>query len=124
MENIFDQFSCGRLSLPGGDKEFSNIPWQPHPDFKGVEMKNVVTEGETGGRLRCLLVKIAPGKQIGEHIHSSETELHEVVAGSGVCLCGGREIPYECGVISVMEAGVPHSVTAGEEGLMLFAKFF
>ena len=51
-------------------------------------------------------------------------ETHEVIAGQGVCLNDGTEIPYEEGTVSFFPAGVPHEVRAGTEGLSLFAKFF
>lgn len=50
-------------------------------------------------------------------------ETHEVISGSGVCNNDGTEIAYEPGVISILQKNVPHEVTAGKEGLYLFAKF-
>ena len=50
-------------------------------------------------------------------------ETHEVIKGSGKCVNAGSTIPYEAGTISIMQAGVPHEVTANSEGLYLFAKF-
>ena len=85
--NLFDQLDAsGRLRLPGADAAFGDLPWNPHPDFEGVELKHLITKRETGGQFSCHLVRVAPGKAIGIHAHPTQTELHEVAAGSGVCL--------------------------------------
>ncbi len=55
--------------------------------------------------------------------HETQLETHEVIKGSGKCVNAGSTIPYEPGTISIMQVGVPHEVTAGSEGLYLFAKF-
>lgn len=120
---IFSAFDNGTLRLPSTTVKFADIPWSKHPDFDGVELKHIVTANETAGQFSYHLVRIAPGKKIENHIHKSQLETHEVIAGSGVCINDGAAIPYDTGVISILPAGVPHEVTAGEDGLFLFAKF-
>ncbi len=50
-------------------------------------------------------------------------ETHEVMKGSGKCVNAGSIILYEAGTITILQAGTPHEVTVGSEGLYLFAKF-
>lgn len=120
--NLFETFSTeGRLS--GGAVSFGELPWNKHPAFDGVELKHIVTARETGGLFSYHLVRIAPGKAIGSHIHQTQLETHEVIAGAGVCVNGGVRLAYEPGVISILPKGSPHEVTAGPDGLCLFAKF-
>ena len=69
------------------------------------------------------LVRIAPNKKIGNHIHADQLETHEVIYGDGVCMNEGVELEYSIGTISIMKKGMPHEVIAGDEGLLLFAKF-
>lgn len=120
---LFDAFDNGTLRLPASTVKFADIPWAKHPDFDGVELKHIVTAGKTAGQCSYHLVRIAPGKKIGNHIHKTQLETHEVIAGSGVCINDGAAIAYDTGVISILPAGIPHEVTAGENGLFLFAKF-
>lgn len=120
---IINAFDNGFLRLPSSTVDFADIPWSKHPEFDGVELKHIVTANETAGQFSYHLVRIAPGKKIENHIHKSQLETHEVIAGSGVCINDGAAIPYDTGVISILPAGVPHEVTAGEDGLFLFAKF-
>lgn len=121
--DLFETFDSGSLRLPESTAEFADIPWAKHPAFDGVELKHIVSAKDTAGQFSYHLVRIAPGKSIGNHIHETQLETHEVIAGSGVCINDGASIPYEPGVISVMPAGVPHEVNAGADGLFLFAKF-
>ncbi len=88
-----------------------------------VSLKHFLTSADSGGVFSYHLVRIAPGCEIGWHAHAQQLETHEVIAGSGVCICAGREMPYESGVIAVLPAGVPHKVSADADGLYLFAKF-
>lgn len=121
--NLFEAFNNGSLKLPTTTAEFATIPYQKHPAFEGVELKHIVTAKHTDGQFSYHLVRIAPNKSIKNHIHDTQLETHEVIAGSGICMNNGMEILYETGTISIMPAGIPHEVNAGNDGLYLFAKF-
>lgn len=121
--NTFENFNNGKLITPAATKDFSSIPWSKHPAFSGVELKHILTSKETGGAYSYHLVRIAPNCSIGEHIHETQLETHEVIAGNGICVNEGATISYEPGIISIFPANVPHEVNAGKNGLYLFAKF-
>ena len=122
--NLFEKFNTeGQLRLPGTAVSFSEIPWNKHPIFDGVELKHIVTAKETEGQFSYHLVRIAPGKAIGNHVHQTQLETHEVIAGTGTCVNNGVELVYEPGVISILPMGLLHEVQAGLDGLYLFAKF-
>ncbi len=124
MQNhLFEAFNSGSLKLPADTVEFKDIPWSKHPSYEGVELKHIVTAKDTDGGFSYHLVRIAPDKSIKNHIHETQLETHEVIAGSGVCINHGTKILYDPGTISIMPAKVPHEVTAGACGLCLFAKF-
>lgn len=121
--NLFESFNNGSLKLPTMVVEFADIPWSKPPTFDGVELKHIVTAKDTNSEFSYHLVRIAPNKSIENHIHETQLETHEVIAGSGVCINDGITIPYETGTISIMPIGIPHEVNAGKDGLYLFAKF-
>ncbi|MDE6208219.1 MAG: cupin domain-containing protein [Lachnospiraceae bacterium] len=121
--NLFEAFNNGSLKLSTTTVEFVNISWSKHPTFDGVELKHIVTAKDTDGMFSYHLVRIAPNKSIKNHIHETQLETHEVIAGYGVCINDGVSIPYETGTISIMPIGIPHEVNAGKDGLYLFAKF-
>jgi len=123
-QDLFEKFDAeGQLRLPDTAISFGDIPWRKHPTFDGVELKHIVTAKETGGQFSYHLVRIAPGKAIGNHVHQTQTETHEVIAGTGTCVSNGAELTYEPGVISILPMGLPHEVKAGPDGLSLFARF-
>lgn len=121
--DTFELFNNGKVVWPEKEAGFGEIAWLKHPTFEGVELKHIVTARDTGGKFSYHLVRIAPDCSIGNHIHETQLETHEVIKGSGKCVNEGSPIAYEPGVISIMQAGAPHEVTAGSEGLYLFAKF-
>ena len=119
----FEHVEKGVLSTGGVDVELASIAWNEHKDFPGVFLKTVVAAHQTNGHMTCHLVRIEPGAKIGLHTHETSLELHEVMAGQGLCLMGNREVRYVPGSMAVLERGMPHEVRAGEQGLWLFAKF-
>ena len=119
----FEKFENGSLFFPDRTVCLADIMWEEHPAFQGVALKHFLTSADSGGAFSYHLVRIAPGCEIGQHVHAQQLETHEVIAGSGVCICDGREMPYESGAMAVLPAGVPHKVSAGADGLYLFAKF-
>ena len=123
-KNLFEKFNeGGKLLLPDATITFDAIPWSKHPTSPGVELKHIITSERTDGEFSYHLVRIAPNKKIGNHIHEKQLETHEVISGTGVCVNDGVELPYKAGVISIFPIGVPHAVIAGDDGLYLFAKF-
>lgn len=123
-KNLFEKFNeGGKLLLPNATVAFDAISWSKHPTFEGVELKHIITSEKTDGQFSFHLVRIAPNKKIGNHIHEKQLETHEVISGTGVCVNDGVELSYEAGVISIFPIGVPHEVIAGDDGLCLFAKF-
>lgn len=121
--HLFESFNTGSLKLPKYTVQFADIPWSKHPTFEGVELKHIVTAKDTHGQFSYHLVRIAPNKSIKNHIHETQLETHEIIAGSGICINKGAELSYTVGSISIIPAGIPHEVNAGEDGLYLFAKF-
>ena len=123
-KNLFETFNVdGKLLLPDATVTFKDIPWSKHPTFEGVELKHIVVSKQTNGQLSYHLVKIAPHKKIGNHVHQEQLETHEIISGNGTCINNGTELTYEPGVISIFPIGLPHEVLAGPDGLYLFAKF-
>lgn len=123
-KSLFDKFNEeGKLLLPDVSVSFVDIPWSKHPTFEGVELKHLITSKHTNGQFSYHLVRIAPNKSIGNHVHKEQLETHEVIVGNGTCINNGVQLEYEPGVISIFPSNLPHEVHAGDDGLFLFAKF-
>lgn len=122
-KDVFEAFASGCLRLPEKTIHFSAVEWKAHPSFAGVFLKHLVVSTDTAGRFSYHLVRIDPDKAIGDHVHATQLETHEVMAGSGAATGEGKRMAYAPGVVAVFEAGSRHSVEAGADGLLLFAKF-
>ena len=106
-----------------GPRKAEDLPWNAHPKFAGVFLKHLVEGKDTGGRLSLHHVRISPGCSIGDHAHSGQVEIHDVLEGDGICMLAGKKIPYSTGVAAIMPADQVHRVDAGEAGLLLLATF-
>lgn len=122
--NVFDEFINGKLILPEKTVNFAAIEWTKHPSYPGVELKHILTGKDTNNQFSFHLVRIAPNKEIGLHIHNPQLETHEIIGGSGTCLNNQTTLNYFPGIISIFSANTEHKVMAGPDGLYLFAKFF
>lgn len=122
-KDLFTLFARGTLACGDTRTSLEALPWNAHPVFAGVYLKDIVPAGQTGSLMTCHLVRIDPGRAIGRHTHADSVELHEVMGGSGVCVTEQGEVPYVPGTVAVLAANAPHEVRAGAEGLRLFAKF-
>ncbi len=80
MDTVFESFETGVLVTAQGQRELAALPWNNHPKFDGVSLKHLVAAEDTDGRFSFHLVRIAPGKEIGDHTHDPQLETHEVVA--------------------------------------------
>lgn len=124
FKNLYEKFNNdGKLLLPNTAINFSDIPWNKSPANEGVELKHIVTAQQTNGEFSYHLIRIDPNMKIGNHTHKEQLETHEVIAGNGICINAGKELSYEPGIISIFPKNIPHEVTAGTNGLYLFAKF-
>jgi quercetin dioxygenase-like cupin family protein len=105
------------------DRKAAAPLWNPHPKFKGVSLRHLVTRCDTGGLKSLHHVRIDPGCAIGDHTHARQVEVHDVLEGEGFCTVAGKEIRYVPGVIGIMPADTLHRVVAGKQGLLLLATF-
>ncbi len=118
------EFESGRVALAAGAYSCTDKEWNAHPSCAGVRLKHLVAGEHTGQALSCHLVCLEPGASLSLHTHDPQWELHEVLEGAGEMLLDGKEIPYAPGAMSVIPRGCPHELRAGDNGLVLLAKFF
>ncbi len=117
-------FASGQVALADGGYSCTEKDWNAHPSCAGVSLKHLVSGESTNQALSCHVVRLDPGAALTEHIHDPQWEMHEVLEGSGALLMEGKEIAYAPGAISVIPKGCHHELRAGDNGLVLLAKFF
>jgi mannose-6-phosphate isomerase-like protein (cupin superfamily) len=114
----------GSVTHMARDDQAGSIPWNEHPKFRGVYLKHLIKGSDTEGQLSCHLVRIDPNSVLEQHVHEDQWELHEVIEGEGSFVLGSKEAPYFPGRMGIIPKGTNHKVIAGENGLVLLAKFF
>lgn len=65
--------------MPDTAVAFDTIGRSAHPAFEGVALKHIVAFEKMDGQFSFHLVRIAPNKKIGSHIHKKQLETHEVI---------------------------------------------
>jgi mannose-6-phosphate isomerase-like protein (cupin superfamily) len=123
-KDLFEKFDNGVFSIPGLTIDVSTNEWYPHPVFGDLEVKDIVTGASTEGKYSFHLLRLAPNGKVGLHSHETQLEVNEIIAGYGICVNGGKETDLLPGTTTVSPAKVEHKMSAGDEGLLLFAKFF
>lgn len=114
----------GTIHFIDGPKEIADLEWSGHPKFHGVFLKHMIKGEDTFGLFSSHLVKIDSGCVLEMHVHEEELELHEVIEGSGTCQLNEKIFDYYPGKMTVIPKMEKHMVRAGENGLILMAKFF
>ena len=110
-------------SLTDGLEKNTCADWHPHPSFRGVEMKTLVSGVMTGGRLSQHFVRVVFDCALELHAHSAQCELHLVIEGQAVASLEDQEITYSPGQITAIPVGKLHAVRARSEGITLLASF-
>ena len=116
-------FESGKIVSLKGEKRSCELEYQPHKSFIGVSLMHLVTGEETNHQMSCHLVRVEPNCNLDTHIHGENLELHEVIAGTGICYLENNKYEYAQGTITIIPAGSSHKVVAGEDGLYILAKF-
>jgi quercetin dioxygenase-like cupin family protein len=63
-----------------------------------------------------------PGQEHALHAHEGMDKVYHVLAGEGLFLLEGRELPMAAGVMLVAPQGVPHGIrNTGRERLLVLA---
>lgn len=123
MQDLWQAIDEGKITSAGSPADTTEAPWGPHPKFDGVWLRTIIAGAGTDGRFSVHHVRVDPGREIGEHAHHDQTELHQVLLGDGYCELEGRALDYQPGAIAVMPADEIHRVVAGSHGLVLQVVF-
>jgi mannose-6-phosphate isomerase-like protein (cupin superfamily) len=93
---------------------------EEHASFRPDKMgKATLFESE---RLLVGLNCFEPGQEHALHAHRGIDKVYHVLAGSGLFLLEGREVPMAPGVMLVAPDGVPHGIrNTGRERLVVLA---
>ena len=123
MSNQAELIENGTIILTDATIRTAGRDWQAHPKFAGVSTKCLLDAAAFNGAASCLLVRVEAGARLEAHQHPAQSELHEILAGSGQLERSGKVQAYAPGDLALIPAGQEHAVQAGALGLVLRATF-
>jgi len=87
------------------------MPHEPYRTLDGSIITELVRpEAEGSQNLSVAEAVIDPGRATLRHFHRSSEEVYYVLAGEGVLLVAGRQIPVTAGQAHLIAPGVEHSI--------------
>jgi quercetin dioxygenase-like cupin family protein len=107
------------------DRSVESIPWKPHPTADGVEIKPMISKGEHGLDVTCMLVRVPIGSEVPEHIHAEQDDILYPLRGKAMMWVEGTgEFSLEPGVIVKVPPGTKHKITDVRDDLLIYDVFF
>ena len=101
------------------------VPWQKHPEAKGVWIRPLVSQKADSIDVTCMLVLIPQGKQVPEHIHKEQDDILYPLKGKATMwIDGSGSFVLEPGIIVRVPKGVKHKIGEAEEDLLLYDVFY
>jgi quercetin dioxygenase-like cupin family protein len=101
------------------------LEWQPHPTVEGVKIKVLVSWRAQGTDVTCMLVRIASGLEVPEHVHDlSDDILYPLAGRARMWVDGSGDFSLEPGVIVRVPQGVRHRIFDVSEDLLLYDVFW
>jgi quercetin dioxygenase-like cupin family protein len=100
------------------------VGWQPHPAFKGVRIKYLLTKRDDCSDITCILLMVPKGGEIPEHLHTDKVDVMYPLSGVGkqwVEDLGDFELRK--GMIIRVPMGKKHRTYGVTEDLVLFDIF-
>lgn len=111
------------MNSPNGFKslEASRVPPLPHPQFKGVTLRLLLTASEDGAGVTCALVRLPTACEPFPHIHEDSDDLIYVLEGRGNLEVEGLGlIALRPGSFARVPKGVLHTPRDIEQDLLFY----
>jgi quercetin dioxygenase-like cupin family protein len=105
-------------------KTVADISWHPHPLFKDVSIRPLVTKKEDGLNVTCMLVRVPAGKKIPEHIHEEQVDILYPLQGKAeMYVDGAGTFPLNPGKVVRVPKNTKHYIFNVAEELLIYDVF-
>ena len=105
-------------------KTVADISWQPHPLFKDVSIRPLVTKKEDGLDVTCMLARIPAGQEIPEHVHEEQVDILYPLQGKAeMFVDGAGTFALEPGMIVRVPKNTKHYIFNVTEELLIYDVF-
>jgi quercetin dioxygenase-like cupin family protein len=105
-------------------KTVRDIPWRPHPLVKEVSIKPLVTKGEDGLDVTCMLVRIPAGTEIPEHVHAQQVDILYPLQGKAeMNVAGAGTFTLRPGIVVRVPQNTRHKIFNVTKELLVYDVF-
>lgn len=103
----------------------ADVKWNPHPQFKGVEIGYLLSNRDDKVDLTCAMVHWKVGAEIPKHIHENSDDILYIIKGKAkIWIDGVGDVPVSAGSFVRIPKGVLHQPHDVEEDLIAHDTWF
>ncbi len=101
-----------------GESEYDGLPFAAMADLAHHDGEGAIWSLPHGGDLDANVVRLGPGRAIGEHVNVEVDVLVAVWSGDGELVVEDEVIPLRPGVVVSVERGLRRTIRAGSSDLV------
>ena len=103
----------------------AELQWNPHPQFKNVEIATLLSKKGDGIDMTCVLVHWKVGAEIPRHIHENSDDILYIIKGKAtIWIDKIGDVPVSAGSFIRIPKGVSHQPHDIEEDLIAHDTWF
>ena len=106
------------------DLQVNELQWQPHPVFKDLFIKKLVTYEKDNVDLSIVMVKVKKGAEIPAHVHEQDDIVYHLEGKGKMWVEGSGDFDVSPGSFMRIPAGVKHQPHDIEEDILVFDIYF
>ena len=99
------------------------LPWEPHPIFKDLLIKRLLTHEKDNVDLTIVMVKVRKGTEVPAHVHEQDDIVYHLEGKGKLWVDGAGDFDVLPGSFLRIPAGVKHQPHDIEEDILAFDIF-
>lgn len=105
------------------DIKVSDLPWEPHPIFKDLLVRKLLTYEKDNVDLSIVMVKVRKGTVVPAHTHAQDDIVYHLEGKGKMWVDGSGDFDVEAGSFLRIPAGVKHQPHDITEDILAFDIF-
>ncbi len=105
------------------DIQVNKLSWEPHPVFKDLLLKKLLTFEKDNVDLSIVMVKVRKGAVVPAHVHTQDDIVYHLEGKGKMWVDGSGDFDMEAGSFLRIPAGVKHQPHDITEDILVFDIF-
>lgn len=106
------------------DIQVNDLSWAPHPVFKDLLIKKLLTHEKDNVDLSIVMVRVKKGSEIPTHVHEQDDIVYHLEGKGKMWVDGAGDFDVSAGSFMRIPAGIRHQPHDIEEDILAFDIFF